>query len=127
MANPHAPLPLVSTTAGTWSVWLALGSFLVGFVLRTVWNLFILFPQWKLVGGEPDPAYLAQYDVGNALFSVAGIVLAIAAVASGIISIGEAKPFPPGEVGRKAALVRGWIGICLGGLFLLFSLMATIG
>lgn len=127
MANPHAPLPLVSTTAGTWSVWLGVGSFLVGFLLRAVWTFFILIPQWKLVGGEPDPAYLVQHDVGNALFSVAGIVLAIAAVVSGVKSIGDAKPFPVGQAGRKAALVRGWIGICLGTLFVLFSLMATIG
>ena len=124
MAYPNAPLPpLVPTKAGTWSVWSAVGSFLVVFVLHAIWTFFILIPQWKLVGGEPDPAYIAHYNLGTALFSGAGLVLAIAAVAFGVRSILVATSFSPGEAGRRTAIVRGWIGICLGILFAVYSVM----
>jgi len=125
VAPPNSPLPRVSATAGTWSVWLAVGSFLVVIVLQTVWGYSILMPQWKLVEGEPDPAYIAQYNVGTALFSGTGLVLAIAAILFGAKSIGGAKPFPRDQSGRKAAVVRGWIGMCLGTLLVLYSIMVA--
>lgn len=129
MADPDASLAPVSTTAGRWSIWLAVGSFLVVLVFQTAWSFLILIPQWRLVGGEPDPAYVLQYDVGTALFSVTGLVLAIAAVAFGAKSIAGANPLPRDHAGRKGALVRGWIGICLGALLAVHSInmLSTVG
>ncbi|WP_394551039.1 hypothetical protein ACDF64_10475 [Agromyces sp. MMS24-JH15] len=95
-------------------------SILVGFVLQAIWSLFILMPQWKLVGGEPDPAYLTQHDVGTALFSGVAILIAVAASSFGSRSISEAGPVERGRPGRAAAIARGWIGIvlaALGGLY----------
>ena len=125
MTHPQAPVSPVSPTAGMWSVGLAVGSFLVVIVLNAVWSFFILIPQWRLVDGEPDPAYIAQYNVGTALFSGAGLVLAIAAIPFGAKSIGDAKPFPRDQSGRKAAVVRGWIGMGLGILLVLYSIMVA--
>jgi len=50
-------------------------------------------------------------------------VLAIAAVVLGAKSIGGAKLFPPARPGRNVAVVLGWIGICLGTLLALYSIL----
>ena len=108
--SPECAAPTHFNDRWELSVWLAVGSFLLVFVLMNVWGLFILLPQWKLVGGEPDPAYIAQSNVGTALFAGTSLVLAIAAVYFGARSIDGAKPAPPGETGKKAAIVCGGIG-----------------
>lgn len=123
MTHARAPLPPVPTGAGTWSVWLAVGSILVVIVLQTVWGLFILMPQWTLVAGEADPNYIVQHNVGTALFSGVGIVMALAAIVLGARSVGDAKSVAREYPGRRAARVRGGIGISLGTLVVLYSFM----
>ena len=77
-----------------------------------------------MVGGEPDPAYIVQFNVGSAMFSGAGFVLAVAAVYLGAKSIDGAKSSPPGQAGQTAAMVRGSIGVCLGILLAVCSPIA---
>jgi hypothetical protein len=124
MTDPHTPPNTVPTAPGAWSIWLAVSSLLIAVVLQLIWGWYILLPQWKLVGGEPDPNYISQQNIGTALFSGTGIVLALAAAITGTLSIGGARNFRRRQPGRLSAMVRGWTAIAIGSLVILYCIIS---
>jgi hypothetical protein len=100
----------VSTVRGWWSVVLAVGSPVVGFVLG--WALvFALSP----IGSMLDPDYMAALRFADIVLFVLIVAMLITAIVFGFTSIARARP-QTGRPGRTAAIVLGFIGLLISAL-----------